>query len=1054
MRRPVALLLLAAAAWPQDAEPESPELHKIYVPYEKLDEVLGTDKERVMVPYKEFLELWKLKYGPKKRADKPPVPFMVESATYQGRVTEGVAAFAATIEIEVFEEAWQRIPLAFSRVAFEEVVVDGSPGVLAPSKQGYDLLLRGKGRHRVEARFVAGIAKGKEYATCAFDLPSVPLHRLGFRVPGKGTEIKLEPARAHTTTTEGDETVLLAFLGPQKSIQLTWRYQPEEKEAEPPLLFATDLVDVRVEERVLRGSVRFDLQILRAPARELKVRVPPDVQVLEVTGAKIKSWSFEDQARQRLRIALHQPVSGNYVLQVAFEATITVPGPLALPVFRVDGTTRERGFLRVQSAEGVGIRPTSLENVFQVDLNTLPKPIRGGERALGFRFPALPYALGLRTERIAPLVTLLTRARLQVERRTIKLDEAFHFTVERAGLFSLRFRVPEGITLTDIGDPKLVDSWRLADGILTLDLKGRRIGGFTLPIRAEAPLDLAAGTLEVPLLRPEDVDREEGTLGVYMDPGIKASATTTAVVPMEPAKLRQEDRFKAPLPAALPLAFAWRWRGGEAAVTFKVEARKPKVTCDVHYSLQAEEARVRVRAELNYHVQYSGVEKFRFRVPKRIVERLKVEGRNLREKPHVDDPVEEGQEPTSTYTVSLQGPALGRVVIQAEYDEVFPKALQVNQSRPVAIPRILPLDVERANTYVAIRKAPAIKVDVTGGEYEQIDAAELPQGLRTDDVFLSLRRFDEPEPFPLELTKHEYQPVADLVVRHAHLKTVIANEERATTTAFFEILNNDRQFLAIRLPGGSDVLDLRVAGKPEKPRLGGDGEVLLVRLETGLRKDASFQVAIAYTHPIETHGWIFRETVLAGPMLPRFEETAKPFQALLTWTVHYPKAWRVTGHDGNVQPADEDAAMGSWLRRAIDGLGNLVRPTPSAKSARLPLTIRALSFRDIVPTPTQRESASMVFTNGTGDGELTLSHAPLSVRIVLTLLALAVGAAAVVRLSRTVRPLRAGGALALVALILLSFAGPAWIPLWNGMLVGCVLATIAVIVIERRRVKA
>ena len=40
-------------------------------------------------------------------------------------------------------------------------------------------------------------------------------------------------SRAHTTTTEGDETALLAFLGPQDSVKLTWRYQPEETEVEP-----------------------------------------------------------------------------------------------------------------------------------------------------------------------------------------------------------------------------------------------------------------------------------------------------------------------------------------------------------------------------------------------------------------------------------------------------------------------------------------------------------------------------------------------------------------------------------------------------------------------------------------------------------------------------------------------------------------------------------------------------------------------------------------------------------------------------------------------------
>jgi len=1055
MRRLLFLALIATtAALAQEPPAETTDLHKIYVPYEKLDEVLGTDQERVMVPYKEFLELWKLKYGPKVPPGKAPVPFVVESATYEGRVQEGIASFTATLEIEVLEAGWQRVPLAFSKVAFSEVTVDGAAGVLAPAGQGYELLLRGQGRHTVEARFVAGIARGKEYATCAFDLPAVPLHKLSFRVPGKGTEIRLEPARAMTTTTEGDETVLLAFLGPQPSVQLTWRYQPEEIEKEPPLVFATDLVDVVVEERVVRGSTAFDLQVLRTPASKFRVRVPPGVQVLEVNGANLKTWSFADEARTLLDVTLHEPASGAYRLGVVYEWPFEVPGPLALPVLRLEEAARERGFVRVQGAEGVGLRPAALENSFQVDVNALPEGIRGGERALGFRFPSLPYAVTLTTERIAPRVTVMTRARLEVERRRIKLNEVLQFTVERAGIFSVRLDAPEWLVLTQVGDPSLVDTRTdtVENGrrILTLELRGRRLGQFALPVLGEAELDLAQGKLDVPLVKVLGADLEEGTLGVYMDPGIKAAADAKGVVPLEPAQLQREDKFR----SALPLSFAWRWHGPGATVSFTVEARKPKVTCDVLYSLQADEGRVRVRADLAYTVQYTGVETFRFRVPKSIVDRLKVEGRNIREKPHADDPVEEGKEPTTTYTVSLQGPTLGRVAMWVEYDEVFNEPLKVNERGAIAVPAIRPLDVETANAYVAARKSPALKVDVAEGEWEQVDPAELPKALQSPDVFLALRRLDEPEPFRLELTRHEYQPVADLVVRHAHLKTVIRDETQATTTAFFEILNNDRQFLAVELPEGSDVLDLRVAGRPEKPRLG-EGRVVLVPLETGLQKDASFEVAIAYTHPIRTSGALVSETELVGPRLPQWGEGMKPFQALLTWNVFYPAAWRATGFGGNVTPADEEGVYASWLRRAIDALGSMLRPAAAAAAgANGGSAVRPIPFRDFVVSPTQRESVERLFMNGVGDGELTISHTSAAARVAFILLGVAAAAAAAVLLSRRIKPLRAGGAVALVALVLLAFAGQGWAPFWNGVLAGAVVATAVVWVLERRRVKA
>jgi hypothetical protein len=729
-----------------------------------------------------------------------------------------------------------------------------------------------------------------------------------------------------------------------------------------------------------------------------------------------------------------------------------VPGPLQAPAFKVEAAARERGFVRISSAEGVGLRPVSTENVFQVDLNTLPKPIRGGTRALGFRFPALPYSLTLRTERIAPLVTLNTQARLMVDRHSVKLDESLHFTIERAGIFGLRLEVPKGIVLTQIGDPKLVDSSRESeeDGkrILTLALRGRRIGRFTLPIQAIAKFDIKeSGQLSVPLIKVAGVDREQGTLGVYMNKSLKAVAKTTGVVPVEPAKHRRTDRFR----SELPIAFAWRWRGSDAAIDFEIESREPKVTCDVRYTLQAAESRVDLRADLVYTVEFSGVETFKFRLPKAVADKVKkVDANNLREAPKADDPVEEGKEPTVTYTVSLQGPALGQVRIWLEYDDVFPSALKVNQSRPTRIPAIVPLDVERSTSHVAIRKSPVIKVDVASEDYEQIDASELPAMLRSDDVFLALRRFEKPEPFLLGLTKHEYQPVADVVVRHTHLKTVLMDENSATTNAFFEILNNDRQFLAVRLPKGYKVLDLYVEGQPKKPRIGSGG-VLLVPLATGLRKDSTFQVAIAYTHPIDTDGGITSDTGIEGPVLPAFEDSPAPFQALLTWSVHYPAAWRVTGFDGNVYATGAAVWRGSWLRRAIDSLGRVFKPMQPSPRQNEYASLPSGYFKDIVPTPRQRESVHTLFTNGLGNGVLVLEHTSITAQVVFVLLGILVGAALVLWLTRAFKPFQAGGGVMLVALLLLAFAGPGWVPAFNGVFFAALGATLALMVVERGR---
>ena len=67
-----------------------------------------------------------------------------------------------------------------------------------------------------------------------------------------------------------------------------------------------------------------------------------------------------------------------------------------------------------------------------------------------------------------------------------------------------------------------------------------------------------------------------------MDPGIKAVATATGVIPLEPKKYRAEDRFN----SSLPLQFAWRWRGPDADAVLGRGVQQDQVGAQRHVAGQ------------------------------------------------------------------------------------------------------------------------------------------------------------------------------------------------------------------------------------------------------------------------------------------------------------------------------------------------------------------------------------------------------------------------------------------------------------------------------------
>ena len=111
-------------------------------------------------------------------------------------------------------------------------------------------------------------------------------------------------------------------------------------------------------------------------------------------------------------------------------------------------------------------------------------------------------------------------------------------------------------------------------------------------------------------------------------------------------------------------------------------------------------------------------------------------------------------------------------------------------------------------------------------------------------------------------------------------------------------------------------------------------------------------------------------------------------------------------------------------------------------------------FKDITPTPVQRESAHTVFSNGTGNGTLVISHSTMGAQVTFVLLGIALGIALVTVLAKRFKPMLGGGAVAFGAALLLAGAGPGWAPFLNGLFFAAAVMVAVRMVAEGRRSRA
>jgi len=939
---------------PGPPTPERPDVTKLYVPFRDLEKIFQKEGEGVFLPYKEFRRLWELAHRLPEDTTKPPVPAAVRSAAYKGTVDGETIRFEATVEVEVLASGWQRVPLDYAGIGIEKATIDGKPALLVPTKAGYDLLLENPGRRTLDLVLRAGApAKGDTHAA-EFSLPPVPLARLSLSVPGTDTDVQITPRLASTTKSAGGNTELLAFLGPVSKVKLTWRRKPEDAPTVDPLVFAEETLDVRVDRGVVRSTFRADLSIRRAPITKVQVAVPREAVVLYVNGEGIRTWT-RNETGDRIDVELRAPVREKYALQVGLERALPPP-PIAavLPLAAVEGMERERGFLRVQAADGVKIEPSATPGLVQIDLQDLPKSLHGAlpGRAFAFRFPARPGETVFDVQALEPRVSAAHGNRIGIRPESIDLRCVAHVTVERAGIFGLEFDVPADLEVSEVLlRGAQLDDWTLRreegkPSVLHVALRDRLLGKASVTIHGRSRIEISeaegAPALKqaIPLVLLRGAHHVRGYVGVHIESALDHEVTkSTGLTPLDVGAPSACEPPGLPGEAArLPLVYRFEHREGGVALDMDLKRKAPTITCQVESWVRLEPGRTQMGAVLRYNVKFRGVRTFRFTAPLELAKRLHLDSPDLEligpaaVELEPDDAPDDWAARTGEWTVKLPAPRMGDVAIQLVIDDRPETELQSGGQRMTEIPGFVPLELEGKNALpntvhnVAVRRDALLEVDlqtVEGGE--EIDARELPAGLHDADNFLAFRSYSPEHTLAVKATKHDYEPVADLVISHMHLDTVVPVEGRATTEAFLVVRNNNRQYLELELPPGASIRAVRVGEKSSSPRVGENGTVL-ISLISDMRKDQAFMVALYYDHDVERSGAAFEDVRLVTPVPIDVKSD------ILTWRVIVPGERQYTAFGGSVEPVD---GYKSWAARALEGITSLLVSRPGAGPSNL-----------------------------------------------------------------------------------------------------------------------
>ncbi|MBI3099265.1 MAG: hypothetical protein HYY93_13645 [Planctomycetes bacterium] len=687
----------------------------------------------------------------------PPAPagIVLEEMTTSGALAGPLANFTMTLKFTALDNGWATLPL-FSQpdisVTSTKVKTGDSKKVhLRRTPEGYELLVGKPASYVLEIQYVQRIRD--DVGGQSLTLPFVPATKSLVRlvVPGKELRVTTTPtANVGTTETKDGRTEIFVYGSSAGQISLIW--QPKAAAAAAgALAFAEQTALLAVSKGSLHIDSLVKYTVLQGHWTRAEIELSPDLNLLGVTGPQVKNWDIADEGtRKVLRIDLTGETTGEFPIALTLEKTLTdLPSTFPAPVVKPLGVEREKGILAVAPKKGLKVEASDLRDASQVDLQDLslegvtPKdPIH-----LAFRYLKRPFGLSLNVQEVEAKVTADVVTIVRVSKESMRLSSTIEYAIRDAGVFHFRVKLGDGLKLIDIVG-RDINNWAMKDNILSVDLRSKAEGTYTLVVQAER-LAKETAAAAVPAIEVLDVERERGYIGLAAIPGVRVETASLEGINQInvndfPVLIASDNRIVQRMAAnmapdqlmdgALP-DLAFRYLKHPYKVAVHVADVTPEVNVDVQTTVKFTERDLELESRLAYDIRKAGVFTLRVTLPKSL-RVTAVEGANI------DDWKREAD--GEGLTVILRSKTEGGYVLVVKAEGTVE-----DFAKPIPVPRLQCLEVKKERGFVGIRTDPAIrmKTDPAGlAKITEMDIKDLPPEFqqRAPDLAIAYKYFEQP----------------------------------------------------------------------------------------------------------------------------------------------------------------------------------------------------------------------------------------------------------------------------------------------------------------------
>jgi hypothetical protein len=298
--------------------------------------------------------------------------------------------------------------------------------------------------------------------------------------------------------------------------------------AEPEIeAVVRNTVRVSSEQVVLGATVNYTIK--RAGVFALRLALPQDYRLENVTGASVLQWTERAETGRRIaEVTLKERTTGACALRLELLRNLKpLPRDLAIVGVQPLGAQKLTGFVSVSAEPGVALQPAAFEGLTEIPAASIGGTEAAAAGALAYKFIASqpqdsPWKLAVTTEAVESWVRAEVVNTLTITESLVSGRALVRYEIQNAPVKELRLRIPAAFRNVEIAGQNIRRRDHEGD-LWTIELQNKTRGAPTLTVTWEQPRDPGTNRAELAGVSADSVERETGVLAIVARPPLQVT---------------------------------------------------------------------------------------------------------------------------------------------------------------------------------------------------------------------------------------------------------------------------------------------------------------------------------------------------------------------------------------------------------------------------------------------------------------------------------------------------------------------------------------------------